>query len=185
MKTAYLLHGGSAQHINSQNDLFFREILEKIKLDKIRVLLVHFAGSPERAELNKQIDSAQFERNKKDKKVIIQVATEEKFIEQMSEADVIYFGGGTTIKLLEELKVFPNLKQSFEGKVIAGESAGANFLATLCYSKSGGGIIKCLGVLPIFVYPHFEKGSPLPSEKIPDNLQKLFLPNYEYKVFES
>ena len=185
MKTTYLLHGGSAQHINPQNDLFFREILEKTKLDNIRVLLVHFAGKPERAELNKQIDSGQFEKNKGDKNVTIQVATKEKFIEQMSEADVIYFGGGTTVKLLKELKNFSDLKTHFEGKVIAGESAGANFLATLCYSKSGGGIIKCLGILPIFVYPHFEKGNSLPSEKIPDKLQKLFLSNYEYKVIES
>ena len=182
MKTTYILHGGKAQDTNPQNDLFFKEILERTKLNNIKVLLVHFAGNPERAVLNKQIDSDQFERNKGDQNVTIQIAAKDKFIQQLSWADVVYFGGGTTIKLLEELKGFPDLKTHFEGKVIAGESAGANFLATLCYSKSGGGIIKCFGILPIFVYPHFEKDSPLLSKKLPDNLQKLFLSNYEYKV---
>jgi peptidase E len=185
METTYILHGGKAQDTNFQNDLFFKEILQRTKLDNIKVLLVHFAGNPERAQLNKQIDSDQFERNKKDKNIEIQIATKEKFIEQMSWADVIYFGGGTTVKLLEELKDFSDLKTHFEGKVIAGESAGANILATLCYSKSGGGIIKCLGILPVFVYPHFEKDSPPPVEQIPDNLQKLFLSNYEFKVIEA
>lgn len=184
MKTTYLLHGGSAQHTNSKNDLFFKDILKRADAENVKILLVHFAGKPERAELNKQIDSDQFERNKNKLNITIKIANKEDFINDMSWADVIYFGGGTTVKLLVELKEFPSLKKHFEGKIIAGESAGANFLATLCYSKSGGGLIKCLGILPIFTYPHFEKDSPLPTENIPDDLQRLFLSNYEYRVIE-
>jgi|SRR3989344_3517800 len=184
MRTIYFLHGGSAQHTNPKNDSFFSDILKRAISENVKILLVHFAGNPERAELNKQIDSDQFERNKGKLNITIKIATKENFVKETTWADVIYFGGGTTIKLLEELKDFPNLKENFEGKIIAGESAGANFLATQCYSKSGGGIIKCLGILPVFMYPHFEKDSPLPTEKIPDNLQKLFLSNYEYRVIE-
>lgn len=184
MNTTYILHGGNAQHLNPQNDLFFKEILDRTKLKDIRILLVHFAGNPERSELKKQIDSGQFEKNKGDKNITIKVADKWNFVKQIYESDVIYFGGGTTVKLLDELKDYSNLQSNFNGKVIAGESAGANALATLCYSKSGGGIIKSLGMLPVFIYPHFDKNSPLPTENISDNLQKLFLANYEYKVIE-
>lgn len=180
--TTYIVHGGNAQHSNPQNDAFFSEILKRTKLHDIKILLVHFAGKPDRDELNKQIDSSQFEKNKGNKNITLQVASKEKFIEQISWADVIYFGGGTTVKLIEELKHFPNIASRFETKVVAGESAGANILSTLCYSKSGGGVIEGLGILPIFVYPHHEKSDV--NFSIPDNLQKLFLSNYQYKVFE-
>lgn len=184
MKTTYILHGGSAQHVNTKNDMFFKEILDRTGLDNIKILLVHFAGLSERAKQNKERDSAQFERNKDNKKTTIQIATKKEFIKQLSWADVVYFGGGTTVKLLKEIKGYKNLKKYLEGKVVAGESAGANFLATLCYSKSGGGMIKGLGILPVFVYPHFEKDSTLPDLEIPNSLERLLLANYEYKIFE-
>lgn len=179
------MHGGGAQHTNSQNDLFFRDILKRSKLDSVKVLLVHFAGKPEKAESNKQIDSGQFNKNKGDKNITLRVATKENFIEQMAWADVIYFGGGTTVKLLDELKDSPDLKTYFTGKVIAGESAGANVLSTLCYSKSGGGLFKCLGVLPVFMCPHYEKGveKEIDLTQISDSLEKVFLCNYQFKVF--
>ena len=54
------------------------------------------------------------------------MANEKSFAEQTKSANVIYFNGGTTLKLLESLKKIPTLKNSLNGKIIAGESAGAN-----------------------------------------------------------
>lgn len=185
MKTTHILHGGSAQHINSENDLFFREIL-KTTSNNPQILLVHFGSSPERLDLNKERDTNQFLRNKGDKELIFTEAEEGTFIEQISQSDVIYLGGGTTGQLLSALRAYPDLADSLKGKIVAGESAGANVQATYCYSKSGGGIIKGLGMLPIFMYPHYEKGGEkeIDLTQIPNSLEKLFLGNYQFKVFE-
>ena len=58
-----------------------------------------------------------------------EVAQKEKFVEQLKWADVVYLcgssGGGATERLLGVLKQFDNLKHIFDGKIVAGESAGA------------------------------------------------------------
>lgn len=183
MTTKYILHGGSAQHTNTENDKFYREILKDTG-NSVKILLVHFAGSPDRAKLNKTIDTAQFERNRGNKKLTFQIALQKDFYNQIDWADIIYFGGGTTVKLLDELHNFKGLKAKFQGKIVAGESAGANFLAAYCYSKSGGGIIKCLGILPIKFIPHFTGEHKEEFEKIEKNLETVALTNYQFRVFE-
>lgn len=183
MRTKYILHGGSAQHTNAKNDIFFKEILKGTK-DGVKVLLVHFAGTPERAMLNKEIDTAQFERAKGDKTLTIRIASEKTFYDQIAWADVIYFGGGTTVKLLKTLQQFDGLKEKFAGKIIAGESAGANFLSTYCFSKSGGGVVKGSGILPIKFITHFDGEHKEELENMSEDLETVTLENYHYKVFE-
>jgi peptidase E len=185
MKTTYILHGGSAQHINSENDRFFREILRKTS-NNVQVLLVHFASPPEKIDANKEKDTNQFLRNKGDKKIVFTEAEKEKFLQQINQADIVYLGGGTTVNLMNALGKYPNLAAVFKGKIIAGESAGANVQATYCYSKSGGGVVKGLGILPLFMYPHYEKGGEkeIDLTQIPSHLKKLFLANYQFRTFE-
>ena len=76
------------------------------------------------------------------------------------------------------------LKEKFTDKIVAGESAGANFLSTYCYSKSGGGVIKGLGILPIKFIPHFESKHKEKLNRISGNLETLTLTNYQFKVYE-
>ncbi len=185
MKTTHFLHGGNAQHINTENDKFFQEILKGTS-DTPQVLLVHFASPPNRTAIHRERDVNQFERNKGDKKLTLLEADTETFLEQILRADVIYLSAGATANGLSALSKYPNLAGSLKGKIIAGESAGANVQATYCYSKSGGGVIKGLGLLPIFVFPHYEKDAEkeINLSKIPPSLEKLFLGNYQFKVFE-
>lgn len=183
MKTKYILHGGSAQHVNAENEKFYKEILKNTK-DNLKILLVHFAGEPERSELNKQRDTFQFNNVKESKDITFEIADHNIFINQIKRSDIIYFGGGTTVKLINELKKYKNLKELFINKIIAGESAGMNFLAKYCYSKSGGGVIPCLGFLPIVTIPHYQPGDEKKLTNIPKDMEILLLPNYQYKVFE-
>lgn len=182
MTTKYILHGGFAQEINSDNDLFFDEILKNTK-ESLEILLVEFAHSEERWEINLEKDKNQFERVKRDKELKYVLAREDIFIEQIKNADVIYISGGTTVRLLEKLDKFPNLKEHFLGKVVAGESAGANVLSTYCYSKSGGGVIKGLGTLPLKLIVHYIGEHKDVLSEVPENLEVLLLPNHKYKVF--
>lgn len=183
MKTKYILHGGSAQHVNLENEKFFREILINTKND-LKILLVHFASTSEKLESNWQRDTFQFNNVKENKNISFELANKNDFINQINNSDIIYFGGGTTVKLLDELKDYKNLKKVFENKIIAGESAGMNFLAKYCYSKSGGGIIPCLGILSIITIPHYQPGDEKKIINIPKDMEILLLPNYQYKVFE-
>lgn len=180
--TKYILHGGDAQHPNPKNDEFFKEILKDAPLSP-KILLVHFASRPERDAKNWAADTSQFERVKGDKKLTFEKATEEAFLEQIPKADIIYLAGGTTPRLLDTLKKFTGLKELFKGKTVAGESAGANALTAFCYSKSGGGILEGMGILPVKMIPHYKDEYKGVLDSVPGDLETLLLPVYEYRVF--
>lgn len=179
MTTKYVLHGGAAQHDHSKNDFFFEEVL-KDTFDIVKILLVEFAGRKAREKLNLQIDSNHFTKVKGNKILEFEKATLKNFLSQIKNNDVIYFGGGTTIKLLKSTNKYKDLGTSFENKIIAGESAGMNFLAKYCYSKSGGGVIKCLGVLPIKTYPHWDGIKNKELENTEPKLKTVYLKEYQF-----
>ncbi len=155
MKTKYILHGGMAHHTNLENDAFFQEILKDTPTNP-KILLVYFAKELDRIPINKAEDIAQFQKNKGNKHLSFKVAEEQSFPKQVQRSDIVYLHGGATLKLLETLKKFPNLKELFQGKTIAGESAGAYALSLYCYSQSANGVIQGLGIIPIKIICHYE-----------------------------
>jgi len=76
-----------------------------------------------------------------------EMASKDAFVEQARSADVIYFHGGSTDLLMEAMKAYPGIKAEFEGKIIVGASAGANYLSSYGFSPSidkarkGGGFV--------------------------------------------
>ena len=182
MKIKYILHGGNAQHVNSENNKFFAEILKDTK-NKVKILLVEFAGGDEKTDLNYQIDKSQFMRVRGEKELSFEVATKLDFIEQIKKSDIVYFSGGTTIRLMDKLKEYKNLGGSFSGKIIAGESAGANSLSVYCYSKYGGSVVQGLGLVPVKTIPHYKEGMETNFKDVFLDIKSLFLPEYKFKVF--
>ncbi len=182
MKTKFILHGGFASHPNSENDAFFREILKDVP-DSTKVLLVYFAKEIDRIPTSKAEDIAQFEKNKGYKNLLFETADEESFPEQIVGADVVYLHGGATLKLLNSLKKFSNLKELFNGKTIAGESAGAYALSTIFYSESAGGIFKGLGFIPVKTICHYSVQKEGKLSKGNSDLEQLFLSDYQYRIF--
>ena len=178
MKTKYILHGGSAQKVNGENDAFIQEILRDVPTDA-KILLVYFAVGPDNYELNRIKDEANFDRNKDDKKMRFEVADEHRFVDQVGWADVVYIGGGTTPDLLGVLTKFSDLGKLFAGKIIAGESAGANALAEYGYSPTLKKWFKGLGLVPVVMVPH-DDGNEL--DGIPDG-ELLELADYKYQVY--
>jgi len=183
MKTKFILHGGLIGGINSYSDLFFKEILKDAP-ENPNVLLVLFAKEADAAPTSKARDMADFEKNSGGKKIIFQEADEKNFTEQLKSADVVYFHGGSTAKLLKALQVFPNLKDSLGGKIVAGESAGVYVLSTLFYSKTMGGLFAGLGIIPVKTICHYtgENKEELTGN---DNLEILLLADDQFKIFES
>ena len=185
MSTKYILHGGNAQDINTKNERFFREIINGSS-SSVNILLVQFAAIAEKHEVYKDRHMAQFHRVQSKKELQFEVAQKEKFVEQLKWADVVYLcgssGGGATERLLGVLKQFDNLKHMFDGKIVAGESAGANCLAVHCYSKSSG-ILSCLGLVPVDLIVHYQEGDEEALQGINGGNKCLYLKNYQFQVF--
>ncbi|MBI4158496.1 MAG: Type 1 glutamine amidotransferase-like domain-containing protein [Candidatus Yanofskybacteria bacterium] len=185
MKTKFILHGGfKPGQTEEDNSKFYSEILKDAP-EGAKILLVCFAKDTERVAIATTKVMAEFNKNKWQKEITFEIANEESFVKQIKWADIVYLHGGRTLKLLDTLKRFPNLKELFNGKVVVGESAGANILGKFCYSPSADEVIECLGILPIKIIPHYseEYGSKL--DGVGQELETLLLPEYQFKVFYS
>lgn len=182
MKTKFILSGGYASRPNKENDKFFREILTTGK-NKLNILLVYFAKPTEEYERMAGEDQFQFNKNKGGKELSFEIANENEFPAQVKRTDIVYIHGGKTLKLLEALKKYLDLCELFDGKIIAGESAGAYVLSVCFYSKTEGGCFRGLGFVPVKTICHCIGQNSEKLDQCPDELEKLLLPDYKYKVF--
>ena len=183
MKTKFILNGGFTKGKSDEdNSQFYSEILKDVP-EGAKVLLVCFAKENDRISDATTKVMAEFNKNKSQNKVNFEVANEQSFLEQIKSSEVIYLHGGRTIKLLEALKKFPNLKDLLNGKVIAGESAGANVLCQFFYSPTTDHIGEGLGFLPVKIIPHYSKEYEGKLDSVGSDLELLLLPEYQFKVF--
>ena len=185
-KIKFVLHGGFTPKSKQGNDSFFKEILKNAP-NYSKILLVYFAKESDRIVSNRQEDIAQFEKNKGDKNISFEVAGENIFLEQITHSDIIYLHGGSTVKLLNALKKYNNLKELFKNKIIAADSAGVNSISAYSYSQSADTIFKGIGLIPFKTICHYtEKYKDKVDEldKHGKKLEFLLLPEYQYKVFE-
>lgn len=185
MKTKFILHGGFNRDRNKPEedvDKFYAEILKDAP-EEPTILLVCFARDIDKvpAATAKVIDA--FERVQRQGGLHFEIAREDDFEEQVKSADVVYLHGGTTLKLLTALKKFPNLRELFKGKTIAGDSAGANVLGKFCYSPHANDVLEGLGILPLKIIPHFCEEYRGKVDGVGEGLEMLLLPEYEFKVF--
>ncbi len=183
MTTKFILHGGfTPGDTREDNSNFYAEILREAP-EEPRILLVCFAKDVERIPVAIKRAKTEFNGAKWQKKLIFEVATEEAFVKQAKIADVIYLHGGISLKLLKSLQKFPNLKNLFKGKIIAGESAGANVLGQFFYSKNADTVSGGLGLLPLRIIPHYSEEYERKLDDVGQGLELLLLPEYIYKVF--
>jgi peptidase E len=180
--TKYILHGGTGKGTRGGKDDLYREMLKDAP-HEVRVLLVYFAKELDRIAINQEEDTEGFTKEKGDKVLTFEVANEEHFVEQAKQADVIYLHGGSTPKLLSALKKFPGLKELFEGKTIAGDSAGANVLASFSFSVSGDGVLVGLGIVPIRLLCHYFQERAHSLDDVAPELELVRLREYEQQVF--
>lgn len=176
--TKFVLHGGFNREKGFIKDEFFQEMLKDTE-GNVKLLLVYFAENEEMKDLRMQQGKDQFEKNKGERKLEIKIATEKTFIQDCMWADVIYFSGGRTTRLMDVLKNYENLGQVFSGKTIGGDSAGANALGQLSYSNSLRQVCEGLRILPFKIVVHYVDGTPNPLADIEPNLETLLLHEYE------
>jgi peptidase E len=182
MKTKYILHGGFDKYKEYIRNDFFQETLRDTPKE-VKVFLVFFAELEEYLETRIKQCKDQFENNKDSKNLEFKMATEENFLEGCKWADVVFLSGGRTVKIIDKLKNFENLGKVFDGKVIAGDSAGANVLGHSFYSKKTKEINQGLGIIPFKIIVHYTEDIGNPLSEVELNLETLFLHEYETKVF--
>jgi peptidase E len=183
MSTKFILHGGfSPGKTSEDNSDFYTEILKDAP-ENARVLLVPFAKEPDRIQPAIAKISAEFNKVKREKIIEIEAATPDEFIKQVDSADVLYFHGGSSLRLLEALKRYPDLKEHLGGKIVAGESAGANVWCAYFYSPHAEGVFEGLGILPLKSCPHYKEEYKGKLDDVGPELEELLLPEYTYKIF--
>ena len=182
--TKYILHGGDIFKRNSDNNNFFREMTLGLE-GRIRVLLNYFAREESEIDKLAKQDKQRIVRYSENKNLEFQVAEIERFENQIKWANVMYMGGGSTIRLMEKLKKIKNIEKLFEGKVIAGSSAGAYALSKYYWSNNAKMLGKGLGILNIKCYCHCEPKDIKIIKRLMGYKEKLpliLLPNYKMQI---
>lgn len=173
MTTRIILHGGNAHKRTEKNERFFREIINGIEADPLRVLCVYFARPEHRWEDSYDEDQYMFRRVADDFDIEIETSLAsydmDDFAEKITESNVIFLNGGMKGHLKDTLLSFglERFRQMLEGKTLVGISAGANILSRYYYSMAINGIREGTGYLDIKLLTHYSEDEP---EKL-DELQ--------------
>ena len=154
--TKFILHGGGETQNREEHNDFFREIIKNLP-NKAKVLIVWFAMLDEEIASRHPNYIKYFKDNAGDKDIELKIATEENFIEELRQADAVYFRGGKVDRLLEKVRQYPNFKEELlKKKIVAGSSAGVGFLAEYAYSSTRDVLYEGLGILPIKTSSHYD-----------------------------
>lgn len=169
MQTKILLHGGRLRKKDQRNDSYFWALSEGLD-DGDKVLFIGFA----RESIN--VEREVFEREKNyilaqtDKKIIVEMATRENLIDQIKSAKSIEITGGSTPKLAEIIKGYPDFVEAIKGKTVAGSSAGAYLFSRYYCSSETGKVLQGLGVLPIKISGHMDNPDYVVAEDVIEKL---------------
>src|SRR3989344_1375729 len=182
--TKYILHGGDTFKNNNDNNNFFREMVLGLE-GKIKILLNYFSREESEYEKLVKQDRQRLLRYSKNKDLEFQVAETERFEKQLRWADVMYMRGGSTERLMKKLRKVKNIERLFEGKVIAGSSAGAYALSRYYYDNNSKILRKGLRVLNIKCYCHCKPEDIKIIRKLivsKEEIPLILLPNYKMFV---
>lgn len=182
--TKFILHGGGEAEGGEEHNDFFREIIENLPM-KANVLLVYFAVPDDQINEKHKVYVDFFVRNNHDgKEIDLKIASKENFIEELRACDAVYFRGGDTDMLLEQIEKYPNFKaELLKKKIVAGSSAGVYFLANYGLSSRRNIIYEGLGILPIKCNCHYVRGKDIRKLDLLKG-ELLLLEEGEYKIIE-
>ena len=184
--TKFILHGGNTRIDNQDNKDFFVEFTKGFNVDKnINILLVYFAKDILKWKNLAKEDAKRIINLTKNKSITFEIANEKDFENQLKKADVVYFRGGDTYKLLEELKKISNLNLLFNNKTIVGSSAGVCVLFKYFYDNDYDKFDQGLGILNMKAFCHYDKSNKNKLrglEEYKKDLKILVLPEFKYKV---
>lgn len=124
-----------------------------------------------------------------DKKINVELASDDAgvFINQIKNADAIYLSGGNTFVLLNFLRKISGLEDIWQGKVVAGSSAGALALAKYFYENDDDSFGEGLGILPMKIFCHYSAdrlGKIKELKAYKENLEIKAIPEEHFIIIE-
>ena len=186
--TKYVLHGGFSSWPNESNKKFFQEIVKGLS-GKIKILMINFARPKDRWVEIYNRDKKLFRKANPKKKLEFTLASDDPKIltQQIIDHQIIFVTGGNSGGVRPVLRRFDNLKKMYDGKVVAGVSAGVNYLGKYSYSNSRKKIKRGLGLLPYKIFCHFNQKKIKELDKLKkyrENLKTIVLFETEYIVIK-
>jgi peptidase E len=167
--TKYILHGGAWQS-TADYKKFFSEMIKDLP-SQANILCVYFAREKFMWDENFEEDKIKFLSVSRQKNFNFEMAVDKVnvFLEQIKTSDLIYIRGGDTHILQKFLEKIDHLEVFWQGKTVAGSSAGALVLSKYYYENDDDTFNKGLGILPIKVFCHYTKEK---SDKL-EELKKI------------
>jgi peptidase E len=193
MTTRVILHGGNTDRNTDKNEKLFKEIIDGVGSDTVKVLCIYFARPKYRWEDSYDEDQHSFKRVERDtgRKIETKLATSDMatFREDVAWADVIFINGGVRGNLKETLLSIgaEQFWQMLDGKTLVGISAGANVLSKYYYSSVIQGIREGAGFLDIKLLTHYSEDEPGQMKALQpygENLPIVVIPEEEYVLRE-
>lgn len=149
--TKFILGGGYLFKAPDGGRAFVLELTKGIK--KPKILDCVFAD-PEN-ETNKFLqDKERFAKFISDFEM--ELATPEKFVQQIKSCNVLFIRGGDTEILIDTLKKSGDWISALDGKTVAGTSAGAMAIAKYSHALVQDKIIEGFGILLVKVIAHWQ-----------------------------
>jgi peptidase E len=152
--TKYVLAGGYVRKAPDGGKAFVEELVKDFP-EPVKVLDCVFARLKDRWSGVFEEDR-QFFSEMTDRKFEMRLATLGDFVAEVAWADVVYFRGGFSHRLVELLNERSDWKTHIEGKTLAGTSAGADALGTYYYGLDTKEVREGTGLLPVKVISHFK-----------------------------
>lgn len=106
----------------------FVETLFRYHPRQVKLAFCIFAQPESDWEETRAVNISMFDKFKGDRSIEYQTMTDDNFADVSAWADIIYLPGGVTSVLSDRLASKGDLATVWDGKVIAGASAGANFM---------------------------------------------------------
>jgi peptidase E len=192
--TKFILLGGYPQKADDGGKSFYEELVRGFE-EPVKVLLCMFARPEDVWQKTFDDDQIIFVQQLPGKKLEMKMASPNEFKEQLAWADAIYFRGGITKNLLNELEKQEGWKEIVEGKTVAGTSAGANVLGAYYAALDTPVAEKGLGLLPVKVIVHYRSDYNTPNidwdksyqllQNTGEDLPILALGEGQFKVIET
>lgn len=133
----------------------FASVLFRYFPQDVKIAFCIFAQPESEWEETRTWNTNMFKQFKGERKIDYQTMTAENFAEVSAWANIIYVAGGNPFQLLDKLKSCGDISKLWDGKVIAGSSAGADLFCegfTFLQDKTFG---RGLGWVKASCIPHW------------------------------
>ena len=104
------------------------EVLFRYYPKELKLAFCIFAQPESEWEETRKWNTGMFDKFKGGREISYQTMTDEDFAEVSAWADIVYIPGGSTSVLVERLAALGDAAKLWDGKVVAGASAGANLM---------------------------------------------------------